>query len=721
MTSRDNLLRRVTIANPVPADSDLPDELADSRPPVVLLIDESNSPIARPKVSVTRKWRGPAIAAAAAIIVAVAISVPLLLGGGQDGTTTADIALTTIPVVATTTRHPPATTLPPTTVPVVPTTALPPAPDLMQRVGADVMQPVVGLFAMTEFGSGLVAVGFDPGEEDLRQNGVIFMSDDGVTWTRLAENDPALTLGGVLIYGITEGGPGLVAVGMGCEDDTAPCLSHPTVWTSVDGTEWTRSGADPDVFGEGGAMLDVMVTDHGIIAVGSTMEVGSDETFLSRSAVWFSPDGADWSRVWDGDPFDTEESRFIPGIMAVTADPAGLIVGVGTAENDLGEFVGAAWVSTDGQSWERVEPNSSEFGSDTGADVTVFDVTWSSAGFIAVGTEDGTEVAIWQSTDGRSWNRVETTEETFGRMGTLSSVATLESGFVATGPHGFANRGERPVTLWTSPDGSTWNRVHVIGAGYAMSVVATDDTITVAGGMPGDFNFHAAVWAGPVFDPGAPPSDPLPATDPQPPEVDEEASTGLTPIGTLEAGRSCEQLAAASYSYAEAVSYWVRYDRSTDLDPDGNGLPCEDDYSAVDIAEVYGGPDSMSVHIVSALPGDSEGRIFENTGPAVDAGVICPTGTTEFLNNNPPTRSGALYRWEDRFTCGDGSGTFILGTDVFIFVESGGTEYGIWNIVSGTGAYESLTGGGGGRTGPGDADAWADDLVGRLASGTEEN
>lgn len=499
MTNRDELLRRVTIANPVPEDTNLPDELSESRPPVALLIDQSGSSAARPKMSATTKWRGPAIAAAAAIIVAVAISVPLLLSSSQDGTTTADTAPTTIPVVATTTPPPPATTLPPTTVP--------PAPDLMQRVGADVMQPVVGLFAVAELGSGLVAVGFDPGEEDLRQNGVIFVSDDGVTWTRLAENDPALTLGGVLIYGIAEGGPGLVAVGMGCEDDTAPCLSHPTVWTSVDGAEWTRSGADPDVFGEGGAMLDIMVTDHGIVAVGSTMEVSSDETFLSRSAVWLSPDGDDWSRVWDGDPFDTEESRFIPGIMAVTADPAGLIVGVGTAENDLGESVAAVWVSADGQSWERVERNSPVFGSDSGADVTVFDVTWSSAGFIAVGTEDGTEVAIWQSTDGRSWNRIKTTEETFGRMGTLSSVATVESGFVATGPHGFANRGERPVTLWTSPDGSTWNRVHVIGAGYAMSIVATDDTIAVAGGMPGDFNFHAAVWAGPAFDPDEPPSD----------------------------------------------------------------------------------------------------------------------------------------------------------------------------------------------------------------------
>ena len=107
------------------------------------------------------------------------------------------------------------------------------------------MTPIVGLFDMVETQTGLMAVGFDPGEEDLRQNGVILTSPDGVNWARLAEDDPALNLGAVLIYGVIEGGPGFVAVGTGCENDAEPCVPYPTVWTSADGASWDRSSADP--------------------------------------------------------------------------------------------------------------------------------------------------------------------------------------------------------------------------------------------------------------------------------------------------------------------------------------------------------------------------------------------------------------------------------------------------------------------------------------------
>ena len=176
MTSRDDLLRRVTIANPVPGDVDLHDDLADSRPPIALLIGDGALTDTLPTYSTTRRWRGPAIAAAAALAVITAIGVPLLIGGGQEGAPTADTTPTTIP--ATTTAPPP----PATTVPPVPLAA----EGSWQRVGGSVIESVVGTFDMTVVGSRLFVVGFDPGEGDYRQNGVIFASDDGVNWTRLA-------------------------------------------------------------------------------------------------------------------------------------------------------------------------------------------------------------------------------------------------------------------------------------------------------------------------------------------------------------------------------------------------------------------------------------------------------------------------------------------------------------------------------------------------------
>lgn len=704
MSDRDDLLRQVTMVNPVPPDVDLPDEFVDSRPPVALLIGEGALTDTRSIYPTTRWWRGPAIAVAAALVIVVAVSIPLLVRGGQEGTPPADTTPTTIP--ATTTAPPP----PATTVPPVPATTIPPPSDVMQRVGADVMQPVVGLFDMTQIGSRLVAAGFDPGE-DFRQDGVIFASDDGVTWTRLAENDPALTTGAVLIYGIAEGGPGLIAVGMSCEDSAFPCETgpHPTVWTSVDGTEWTRTPADPDTFGEIGSMVDVVATEYGIVATGSVQAIDTDDEARDVPTVWLSEDGSEWTRVWQGEPI-ASGSSLMPGISAFVVGPDELIVGVGSALDELGEAVAAVWVSTDARTWERIEAASAAFSSRIDARVIMLDVAWGSTGLVSVGSDGGSRVAIWQSPDGRSWTRVDTADQPFGAIGSLSSVAALDTGFVTVGPDGFVDQSEGSVTLWTSPDGSTWDRVSSPHTGYSQAVVVTDGGIAVAGAMPEANDYHAAVWAGPLLDPSAPPPDPVP------PVEEEESSTGLAPIGAVREGLSCGELETSGYTYAEAVSHWMRYDMPTDLDPDGNGVPCEAIYSTTDVAAVFGEPGALSVRLVSDLPA----QLFEASGSAVVEGLVCPSGTTEFTDNGtPPKHARASGRWENVYTCDDGSGRFTIGADGFISVD--GLNYGVWDIGSGTGRYETLIGGGGVFTGPTGPGTWSDDLIGRLWLETDEN
>jgi len=153
-----------------------------------------------------------------------------------------------------------------------------------------------------------------------------------------------------------------------------------------------------------------------------------------------------------------------------------------------------------------------------------------------------------------------------------------------------------------------------------------------------------------------------------------------------------------------------------DLDPDANGLPCEAFYLTTDVAAVFGGPGALPVRLVSDLPA----QLFEASGAAVDAGVICPSGTTEFTDDStPPKQEGASGRWEDVYTCDDGSGTFTIGADVFIDVDR--LQHGVWDIGSGTGRYETLTGGGGVFTAPTGPDTWSDDLIGRVTSETNEN
>ena len=124
----------------------------------------------------------------------------------------------------------------------------------------------------------------------------------------------------------------IVAVGMGCEDDTGPCLVHPTVWTSSNGTSWDRSPADPEVFGSG-AMAAVEATEHGIVAAGG-LYTGEDDDALMQPAVWLSPDGISWERVWAAEAFDVSTASVTTGFQALTVGPDGLIVGVGTATND---------------------------------------------------------------------------------------------------------------------------------------------------------------------------------------------------------------------------------------------------------------------------------------------------------------------------------------------------------------------------------------------------
>jgi hypothetical protein len=340
----------------------------------------------------------------------------------------------------------------------------------------------------------------------------------------------------------------------------------------------------------------------------------------------------------------------------------------------------------------------------------MLDVALGEHGYVAVGTDGGTDAAIWQSPDGATWTRVETAAQSFDGIGSLGSVAALDSGYVTVGPQAFIDATGGWVTLWTSPDGATWDRVHSITQGYASSVVVVDGGIAVSGGMPGTDNVEAAVWVGPRFDPEAPPPDPNPPAAPDP----QEDATG---IAAVEAGVSCEQLATEEYTYAEAVSYFWQHDRPYDFDVDADGPPCAAAYPDAEVAGLYGESDALAVLLTSFHLIGSD--TFEAIGPAVDAGLVCAAGTIDGTENPDPAEPGVLWRWEDEHTCDDGSGTFLLGLDVYIDDPPNMRSWmmGTWNIVSGTGAYETLRGGGATE---GFFDNY-DNSIGRLWYETNEN
>ncbi|MCJ7779711.1 MAG: hypothetical protein MUQ27_02695, partial [Acidimicrobiia bacterium] len=144
-----------------------------------------------PQAPLRRRRDGWLVAAAAFIVVLVVGTAMAFWASRTDDSVIAPVTTTTSPIPTT------ITTLPPPPEPV------PPMVDAWQRVGGALMEPVVGTFDMTVVGSRLFVVGFDWGRYD-RENGVIFTSDDGVSWVRLAEDDPALTLGAVLMLAVTE-------------------------------------------------------------------------------------------------------------------------------------------------------------------------------------------------------------------------------------------------------------------------------------------------------------------------------------------------------------------------------------------------------------------------------------------------------------------------------------------------------------------------------------
>jgi hypothetical protein len=140
-------------------------------------------------------------------------------------------------------------------------------------------------------GPGLVAIGWESSISDTEANAAVWTSIDGITWTRVPHDDEIFGgPGPQRMTSVTTGGPGLVAVG-----NSGTVDSHETdaaVWTSVDGITWTRVPHDDEIFGR--ADLN-SVTDGGP----GLVAVGNDGFDSEDAAVWTSVDGITWSRVTD--------------------------------------------------------------------------------------------------------------------------------------------------------------------------------------------------------------------------------------------------------------------------------------------------------------------------------------------------------------------------------------------------------------------------------------
>jgi hypothetical protein len=281
-------------------------------------------------------------------------------------------------------------------------------------------------------GPGFVAVGSDS------DDAAIWTSVDGSVWSRVPHD--VAVFGNARIARVVTSGPVIVAVGTGGEPSGADrSLDAAMVWTSPDGISWSRLSHHENLFGDAG-MSDIAIGGPGFVAVGSTYRDGNPDG--DRDAeVWTSVDGISWSRVPEDETvFGGPKNQHM---NSVTAGGPGLVaVGYdGTHGWDNPSGTAAVWTSVDGLVWSRVPHDDSVFGSNT----AMVSVTAAGPGLVSVGYAFNCR-PVWTSVDGLVWSRVQANVP--GACNTpMRSVIANGEHLVAVG-HG--------ARSWSSADGVTW-------------------------------------------------------------------------------------------------------------------------------------------------------------------------------------------------------------------------------------------------------------------------
>ncbi len=202
------------------------------------------------------------------------------------------------------------------------------------------------------WGQGKWVAGGAEWNESVGQDGVTWTSPDGLNWSRATLPDAGLG-----IMGLVAGGPGFVAVGSSesVEGDMMPG-AHVGIWTSVDGTIWTRVPDGP-IFANS-TISAVVSGGPGLVAVGSTIDP-IDPNGVFFPAIWTSADGLTWTKEatpTDPNPWVSVEGSLQGRIISnVVATPEGFVA-VGTEFGLTSKFLQRAvvWTSRDGRSWARV-------------------------------------------------------------------------------------------------------------------------------------------------------------------------------------------------------------------------------------------------------------------------------------------------------------------------------------------------------------------------------
>jgi hypothetical protein len=305
-----------------------------------------------------------------------------------------------------------------------------------------------------EIDGSLVAVG-STGSSPL-----VFVSTDGVDWTRVPDQPAFATRGGAGMTGLTRWQDWLVAVGAGDAESV--------VWRTKDARTWektyeTRPRTQAEIDGGvtvDGAMYRVVSSGTELVAVGSSVG-GLVDDF--GGAAWTSSDGTAWVAA----PASIQLSR--APIFDVAILEGGTYVAVGGVRGAV------SLISGDGVDWTLHEQR------DVVSEGRLFSIaSGTDSRLVAIGDEAGRGVSA-TSADGALWARGVCTGALTGAL--LYTVAALGRGFVAGGEVGGR------AAVWVSQDGARWTRVRgEFGEGRITSVFVHDGSVVAVG---------SGIWVGP--------------------------------------------------------------------------------------------------------------------------------------------------------------------------------------------------------------------------------
>ena len=481
-------------------------------------VDEAVAPVRAIEITgpsllqVPRPWRRHlAIAGIAAVFVVLVIAAVVILDPfGSEAPFIEEP--TTIPpttTIATSTTEASETTVAPTT-----TQALTSVPPSITWTRID--DPAVfggpdyqSMTAIESGPTGLIAVGpewITPTSTDA----AVWTSTDGIAWSRFGDDQAVLGGDGFQFpTAIAVGSENVVISGYDCDDDVNWAQGcRGVVWASKDAVTWQRVEADSEVFeGEGIVrILDVIATEDGFVAVGS--------------AVWNSPDGRSWERVFDLEPTMGDNS---PGeVMWSVVQTANGYVAAG----QHGLFNAAVWTSADGRDWSAIE-DEGQFGP---ASVTfeqiaevskhkIVDLLDSGDAILGVGYGRGAQpdsALVWRSTDGAHWEKIAIDRFSNHPFEAMSAVIQTGEWALAAGVHHDVRYVHGAILLWGSNDnGATWSVLPTEGdvlGNYLSDLYPTEvgditiwnDLLVMVGsrGTGEDVEWHegwdAAVWIGTI-------------------------------------------------------------------------------------------------------------------------------------------------------------------------------------------------------------------------------